>query len=106
MTDRKLTILVLADSRSFHTERYVRELRRQGCHVILASLERGNIHHYTLKARGFFRQLHYIMAATEVRSLIRRRSYLICGARTFSWSPTSQDFTAVKPCSASKAPTA
>lgn len=72
MTERKLKILVLADSRSFHTERYVRELRRQGCHVVLASLERGNIHHYTLKARGFFRQLHYIMAATEVRSLIRR----------------------------------
>ena len=72
MTDPKLSILVLADSRSFHTERYVRELRRQGCHVVLVSLERGNIHHYTLKARGFFKQLHYAMAATEVRALIKR----------------------------------
>lgn len=72
MSERGLTILVLADSRSFHTERYVRELRRQGCHVVLVSLERGNIHHYTLKARGFIRSLHYVMAATEVRALIKR----------------------------------
>lgn len=72
MTKRKLHILVLADSRSFHTERYVRALRVQGCKVFLASLESGSMHHYTLKRRGFLKQLHYIMAATEVRTLIRR----------------------------------
>lgn len=72
MSDRKLHVLVLADSRSFHTERYVRALRLQGCRVFLASLERGTIHHYSLKARGFFHHLHYVMAATEVRTLIRR----------------------------------
>jgi len=68
----KLKILVLADSRAFHTERYVTELRRQGCHVLLASLERGEMHHYLLKSRGIFDKLHYIMAATEVRAIIGR----------------------------------
>jgi glycosyltransferase involved in cell wall biosynthesis len=71
MTD-KLKILVLADSRAFHTERYVTELRRQGCHVLLASLERGDMHHYLMKSRGIFDKLHYIMAATEVRAIIKR----------------------------------
>ncbi len=70
--EKKLKVLVLADSRAFHTERYVTELRRQGCHVLPASLERGEMHHYLLKSRGFISKLHYIMAATEVRGIIRR----------------------------------
>ena len=67
-----LHVMVLADSRSFHTERYVAELRRQGCRVFLASLERGRMLHYTLRSRGFLRQLHYVLAANEVRTLLRR----------------------------------
>ncbi len=72
MSDARLHIMVLADSRSFHTERYVAELRRQGCRVFLASLEPGAMHHYTLKSRGPVRQLHYVMAATELRALMER----------------------------------
>ena len=34
MSGDPLRVLVLADSRSFHTERYVAELRRQGCEVL------------------------------------------------------------------------
>lgn len=72
MSDTQLRILVLGDSRSFHIERYVAELRRQGCHVLLASLERGGVHHYGLKRRGFISSLHYILAATEIRALADR----------------------------------
>jgi len=63
-------VLVLADSRSFHTERYVAELRRQGCEVLVASLEEGAMPHHALRRRGFIRALHYPLAATEVSALI------------------------------------
>ena len=72
MTGSRLRVLVLGDSRSFHIERYVAELRRQGCHVLLASLEQGSVHHYSLKRRGFFGPLHYVLAATEVRAVADR----------------------------------
>ncbi len=69
-TDR-FRVLVLADSRAFHTERYVTELLRQGCHVLLASLERGKMLHFRLRKRGPFGFLHYAMSATEIKALIR-----------------------------------
>jgi glycosyltransferase involved in cell wall biosynthesis len=73
MSDRaRLKIFVLADTRSFHTERYVCELRRQGHSVFLASLERGRMHQYTLKSRGFVKQLHYVLAGREALALARR----------------------------------
>lgn len=65
-----LKILLLADSRSFHTERYVDELRRQNCDVLTASLESGIMPHRELRRRGPFRSLHYALAAAEVRKLI------------------------------------
>jgi L-malate glycosyltransferase len=71
VSSERLRILVLADSRSFHTERYVAELERQGCEVVTASLEEGHMPHHTLKRRGPFRALHYALAAVEVRSLIQ-----------------------------------
>lgn len=71
MTERVLRVLVMADSRSFHTDRYVAELRRQGCQVLLASLEPGLIEHHRLKRRGPFRALHYPLAVAEVLSLMR-----------------------------------
>lgn len=73
MSDRaRLKIFVLADTRSFHTERYVCELRRQGHSVFLASLEKGRIHQYTLKSRGPFPQLHYVLAGREALALAKR----------------------------------
>ena len=66
MSDRAgLKIFVLADTRSFHTERYICELRRQGHSVFLASLERGRMHQYTLKSRGFVKQLHYVLGCHQ-----------------------------------------
>ena len=71
MSGDRLRVLLLADSRSFHTERYAAELTRQGCEVLTASLEDGAMPHHTLKRRGPFRALHYALAAVEVRTLMR-----------------------------------
>lgn len=72
MSNERFRILVLADSSSFHTQRYVRELRRQNCRVLLASLERGSMLHYRLKRRGLVSALHYATIVPEIRLLIRR----------------------------------
>jgi len=72
MISTPLRILVLADSRSFHTERYVRELRRQGCRVLLASLENGGTIHLHLRRIGPLPWLHYALASAHVRGVIRR----------------------------------
>jgi len=65
-------ILVLADSRSFHTGRYVNELRRQGCRVLLASLEKGVGRQFTLKRRGVIRSFDYAAAAAQTKVLVKR----------------------------------
>ncbi len=72
MSGDRLKVLVLADSRSFHTERYVAEMRRQGCRVLLLSLENGHVFHYDLRRRGPVRALHYPLAAREIRTIVRR----------------------------------
>ncbi len=69
--EKKLRILVLADSRSFHVERWVSELRRQDCRVLVASLEHGRMHHYHLRLRGPG-PLNYALASSQIRTLIRR----------------------------------
>jgi L-malate glycosyltransferase len=69
-----LRILVLADAGSFHTARYVRELRRQGCCVLLASLERGGPVHVRLKRIGPLASFHYALASRQVRTVIKRFS--------------------------------
>ncbi len=67
-----LRVLVLADGRSFHTIRYVRELRNQGCRVVTASLEHGPMLHLHLKRIGSIAPLHYLFAIGQVRKLIGR----------------------------------
>ena len=67
-----LKILLLAKSSSFHTERFTAELRRQGCYVLVASLERGHLHHFHLKPKGPHRVFHYVLAAAQIRRLIDR----------------------------------
>ena len=66
-----LRVLVLADSRSFHTERYLGEMTRQGCEVLVASLEEGPIQYHQLRRKGSIRALHYPLAAAEVSRLVR-----------------------------------
>ncbi len=71
MSGAGLKVLVLADSRSFHTERYVTQLESQGCRVLTASLESGTMEHHLLGRRGPVRALHYPLAATEVVRLVQ-----------------------------------
>lgn len=65
-------VLVLADSRSFHAERYIHALRERDCHVLLASLEKGGTHHFSLKHRGFIGAFHYVLASSELIGLVKR----------------------------------
>jgi glycosyltransferase involved in cell wall biosynthesis len=69
---RALKVLLLAKSSAFHTERFAAELRRQGCHVLVASLERGHLHHFHLKLRGPHRVFYYLLAPLEIRRIIDR----------------------------------
>ena len=71
LTPERLRVLVLADSNSFHTERYVLELARQGCEVLLASVEDGDVEHHRLKPHGPIRQLHYATVVPEIRGIIK-----------------------------------
>lgn len=72
MRASRLKVLVLADSRSFHIKRYLTQLRRQGMRVLLASLERGPVHHYHLKRRGWFRFLNYPLTSPELSAVVRQ----------------------------------
>lgn len=68
----KFRILLLADGSAFHTERFLRQLQRQGCHVLLLSLESGNIPHHRLKRRTPLRFLHYLLSVRQIRQAIDR----------------------------------
>lgn len=70
MNKSKLRVLVLGDSRSFHLERYIPELKRQDCEVLLASMETGRIEYYQLQWKGPIRQLHYRLAVPELGILM------------------------------------
>lgn len=72
MKKRRLKVLLLADSSSFHAERFTAELHRQGCRVLVASLERGPLHHYHLKRRTHLRAVYYLISVSEIRRLITR----------------------------------
>lgn len=67
-----LKILLLADSRSFHTERFAHELRNQGCHVLVASVERGKMLHFHLVKSGGVQTKYYIKALPRVHQIIRK----------------------------------
>jgi len=65
-----LRVLVAADVRSFHTERYVSELRRQGCDVLLVSIESGGPEYCQLRRRGPVKALHYSLASGELKRVV------------------------------------
>jgi len=72
MSDQPLRILVLADAGSYHTERYLAEMKRQGCETLLASLEEGRFDYYRLRRKGFVKAFWYVLAASEVKRLVRQ----------------------------------
>ena len=61
---------MLADCRSVHTQRFADELRRQGCEVLLASLERGPEEAIRLPRRCV-PPLRYFVVTDVIRRLVR-----------------------------------
>ena len=72
MIEKELKILLLADSRSFHTERFAHELRHQGCHVLVASVERGKMLHFHLVNKGGVQTKYYLKAIPRAHQIIRK----------------------------------
>lgn len=71
MTKPSLRVLVLGDFRSFHLIRYISELRGQGCEVITASLEDGEVVAHQLQRRGLLTMFHYPLSSFEIRGLVK-----------------------------------
>ncbi len=71
MSDSHLRIMLLGDSRSFHLERYLKELKKQNCEVLFLSLESGHVPHVLLKSMGPFKFLHYYLSVSELREKIK-----------------------------------
>jgi len=70
VNDAGLKVLIAADARSFHTERFAAELRAQGCEVRVASLESGPMDHIALERKAPISTLAYAMAAGPLQRLI------------------------------------
>ncbi len=67
-----MKVLLLADARAFHTERYARQLQTQGCDVLTASLESGTMECRHLTGRGPVKSLHYLSVVPQLRRLIKQ----------------------------------
>ena len=65
-----MKILVLADGASSHTERYVCQLKAQGCEVVAASLQKGAAIDVTLKRSALGEFASYALLAPELNELI------------------------------------
>ncbi|UCD64712.1 MAG: glycosyltransferase [Candidatus Zixiibacteriota bacterium] len=72
MSRTRLRVLLLADAGSVHVERFTRQLKRQECHVVTASLEEGTMHHVRLKRLGPVRSFHYLLAVPQLKGIIKR----------------------------------
>jgi len=70
MNSDSLKIMLLGDSRSFHLERYVAELKRQNGEILFLSLESGSVQHVSLGRKGPFKFLHYTLAVSELKKKI------------------------------------
>lgn len=67
-----LKVLLLADAVAFHTERFAHQLKLQGCDVLTASLEPGEMEHHPLRSRGPIKALHYLTSVPQLRRLIKQ----------------------------------
>ena len=70
MSENIFKILILADSRAFHTERIVEQLEKQNCEVLTLSLEKGEIEHVDLQRWSCLKFLHYRLAVSEIKKNI------------------------------------
>lgn len=67
-----LKVLLLADAIAFHTERFAHQLKLQGCEVLTASLEPGEMEHHPLRGRGPIKALHYLSTVPQLRRLLKQ----------------------------------
>ena len=72
MVTDEFRVLVLGDSRSFHLERYLDELHRQGVATQLISMEDGQVDHLRLPRPTGVGGLYYLAAAAKLKAIIRR----------------------------------
>lgn len=72
MSKKKIKVLLLADSNSFHTARFAQALKKQNCRVLPVSLEKGSICFFQLKRIGPINSLHYLLAVFQLRTIINR----------------------------------
>ena len=61
---------MLSDGQSFHTERFLNEVRQQGYEIKLASLEKSPIVDYLLKRKSPISSLHYTLALTQLKIIV------------------------------------
>ncbi len=66
-----MKVLILADGHSWHTERFVNEMRQQGCEVLLATAEETAMTHTKLRKSRFGAYFTYNIAGRQVARLIR-----------------------------------
>ncbi|SYZ72763.1 putative Glycosyl transferase group 1 [Candidatus Zixiibacteriota bacterium] len=64
-----MKILLLADGRSVHTERFRKGLRDAGAEVKLASLEPGEAVDYPIKRKSSLNSINYFLAGRQIREL-------------------------------------
>ena len=70
MSESKIKILILSDSRAFHTERIVEQLEKQNYDVLTLSMENGDMEHVNLQKRSCFKFLYYRLAVPEIKKII------------------------------------
>ncbi len=61
---------MLADSRSVHTERFAKELRCQGCEVLVASIEKGHVSHFQLSRSTQSNTFTYVLSLPRLKRAV------------------------------------
>ncbi|MCX6828257.1 MAG: glycosyltransferase [candidate division Zixibacteria bacterium] len=67
-----MRVLLLADGRSVHTERFRQGLLAQGIRVVLASLESGTTVDIQLKRKTAINSLNYFLSSGEIAAIVKR----------------------------------
>jgi glycosyltransferase involved in cell wall biosynthesis len=93
-----MKLLLLADARSVHAERYKSALRKRGIEVILASLEPSDIADIRLDRPTGIRAADYRMASGKVKAIVERERPDIVDAHSASGYGYTAAFADIKRC--------
>lgn len=72
MKTERLRVLLLIDVATFHAERFSQQLKKQGCRVLTASLENGQMRRVRLRRYAPVMSMNYLLAIPQVRNIIKR----------------------------------